>query len=209
MIVAIDGPAASGKGTIGARLARHLGFHMLDTGLLYRGVAATLLAAMKRPDNEQEAVRAARQLAFEALDERTLQTPEIGQAASMVAVMPALRAALLERQREFARRSPGAVLVGRDIGTVVCPDAEVKIYLTASAEARAARRADQLGIADGEERRAILEGIVERDRRDMTRAVAPLKQAADARLLDTTEMDIEASLRDAIGIVDGVSRRLT
>ena len=121
MIVAIDGPAASGKGTIGARLARHLGFHMLDTGLLYRGVAATLLAAMKRPDNEQEAVRAARQLAFEALDERTLQTPEIGQAASMVAVMPALRAALLERLDDESGH-------GADIGAPVSADLRLRVH---------------------------------------------------------------------------------
>lgn len=209
MIIAIDGPAASGKGTIGARLARHFGFHMLDTGLLYRGVAAALIAAAKTPEDEPDVVHAARELDFETLDEQSLQTPEIGQAASRVAVLPALRAALLDRQRDFARRAPGSVLVGRDIGTVICPDAEVKIYLTASPEARAARRADQLGIAGGNERRSILDGIVERDRRDMGREVAPLAKAADARLLDTTEMDIEASLREAIAIVDEVLRKLT
>lgn len=207
MIIAIDGPAASGKGTIGARLAAALGYHMLDTGLLYRGVAAALLAAETSPQDEAAAVSAANALPLDALDEQTLQTPVIGEAASKVAVMPALRAALLERQRAFALLEPGAVLVGRDIGTVICPDAEVKIYLTAAPEARAARRADQLGIRDAAEREQILRGIIDRDRRDTEREVAPLRQAADARLLDTTEMDIEASLRGALAIIDEVSRR--
>jgi len=206
MIVAIDGPAASGKGTIGARLADALGFHMLDTGLLYRGVGAALLDAGIAPDSEADAVAAANALALEALDERTLQTPRIGEAASKVATLPALRAALLERQRAFAALQPGAVLVGRDIGTVVCPAAEVKIYLTASPDARATRRADQLGLRDAIARKRILEGIIERDHRDTNREVAPLRPAPDARLLDTTEMDIEASLRGALAIVDEVTR---
>lgn len=209
MIIAIDGPAASGKGTIGARLAAMLGFHMLDTGLLYRGVAAALLDAQLSPDREEAVVAAANSLPLEALDERALQTPAIGEAASKVAVIPALRDALLQRQRAFAALQPGAVLVGRDIGTVICPGAEVKIFLTASPQMRAARRADQLGISEPTERQRILEGIVDRDRRDSERPVAPLRQAPDARLLDTTDLDIEASLRGALAIVDEVARART
>lgn len=206
MIVAIDGPAASGKGTIGALLARHLNYRFLDTGLLYRGVAAALLDAGGALDREGDAVAGAHALSVEALDEERLGAPEIGQAASRIATMPALRSVLLERQRAFAATPPGAVLVGRDIGTVICPDAEVKIFLTATPEARAQRRAAQLGIDDPGARREILEGIVERDHRDMNRDVAPLREAPGARLLDTTDLDIEAALRSAVAIVDEVAR---
>ncbi len=204
MIIAIDGPAASGKGTIGALVANHLGYHHLDTGLLYRGVAAALLHEGRALDDVAEAVRQAEALPLEQLDEDGLATPEIGQAASQIAALPEVRAALVVRQRAFASKQPGAVLVGRDIGTVICPDADVKIYLTADVTRRAARRADQLGISNEPERLQILEGIRERDHRDMTRAVAPLKQAEDARLLDTSELDIEAAFRAAIAIVEGV-----
>lgn len=206
MIVAIDGPAASGKGTIGALLARHLNYRFLDTGLLYRGVAAALLDAGGALDREGDAVAGAHALSVEALDEERLGAPEIGQAASRIATMPALRSVLLERQRAFAATPPGAVLVGRDIGTVICPDAEVKIFLTATPEARAQRRAAQLGIDDPGARREILEAIVERDHRDMNRDVAPLREAPGARLLDTTDLDIEAALRSAVAIVDEVAR---
>ncbi len=205
MIIAIDGPAASGKGTIGRRLADYLGFHHLDTGLLYRAVAAELLAARRPIDNEDEAAALARRLPLDEFDEQRLGAPEIGEAASKVASMPGLRAALIDRQRDFAQRLPGAVIVGRDIGTVVCPDADVKIFLTASAEIRASRRSDQLTIHDGAGRQRILEGIRNRDNRDINRPIAPLRQAAKARLLDTTELDIEAAFHAAIEIVDQVA----
>lgn len=207
--VAIDGPAASGKGTIGRALAAHFGFAHLDTGLLYRAVAAALLAKSLPTDDAAEAEALARGLPLDALDERALGTPAIGEAASRVAAMPPVRAALIDRQRAFAALQPGAVLVGRDIGTVVCPDAEVKIYLTAAPAVRAARRADQLGLKDAEARAGILEGILLRDKRDMERPVAPLRQAADARLLDTTELDIEAAFQAAIAIITEVAGTAT
>lgn len=207
MIIAIDGPAASGKGTLGRRLARHYGFHHLDTGLLYRGVAATLLEACFAVDNELAATAAANDLVLEALSPAELGGHQIGSAASKVAAMPAVRAALLERQRDFARRAPGAVLDGRDIGTVVCPDAEVKIYLTATPEVRAQRRAGDAAQSGGADIATILADIIERDARDMNRPVAPLRQAEDAVLLDTSGMDIEAAFRAAVDIVDKAIRK--
>ncbi len=148
MIIAIDGPAASGKGTLGRRLAAYYGYHHLDTGLLYRAVAAALLSTETRLDDEAAAVAAAHRLDLSTLDPKTLGGHAVGGAASRVAVMPALRAALLERQREFATRPPGAILDGRDIGTIVCPDAPVKIFLTADAVVRARRRASEVGVGD-------------------------------------------------------------
>jgi cytidylate kinase len=207
MIIAIDGPAASGKGTIGRMVAEHYRYHHLDTGLLYRAVAAAMLERATPIDDEAAAVSIAQALAFADLDEARLGMPEIGNAASYVATLPGLRAALMRRQRDFAGQRPGAVLVGRDIGTVVCPDADAKIFLTASLEARAARRAEQLGTEDWAARETILAGIRERDHRDMNRALAPLRQAPDARLLDTTDLDIEASFRAAVAIVDKVAGR--
>ncbi len=207
MIIAIDGPAASGKGTIGRLVAEHYHYHHLDTGLLYRAVAAAMLDRATPIDDESAAVEIAGTLSFDSLDEVMLGTPEIGNAASHVATLPGLRAALMERQRDFSRRKPGAVLVGRDIGTIICPQAPAKIYLTASLEARAARRAEQLGTEDWAAREAILAGIRERDHRDMNRPLAPLRQAPDARLLDTTDLDIEASFRAAVAIVDEVAGR--
>lgn len=206
MIIAIDGPAASGKGTIGRLVAAHFGFHHLDTGLLYRAVAAGMLEGGFAVADEAAAVAIAEELPIGDLDEARLGTPEIGAAASRVATLPGLRAALMARQRSFAGKAPGAVLVGRDIGTVVCPAAEAKIYLTASVEQRASRRASQLGVTDPGGRQAILAGIRERDRRDMTRELAPLRQAEDARLLDTTDLDIEASFRAAVALVDEAVR---
>jgi cytidylate kinase len=207
MIIAIDGPAASGKGTIGRLVAEHYRYHHLDTGLLYRAVAAAMLERGAPIDDEALAVAIAEALSFDSLDEARLGTAEIGNAASYVATLPGLRAALMKRQRDFAGRKPGAVLVGRDIGTIVCPEADAKIYLTASLEARAARRAEQLGTEDWRAREAILAGIRERDHRDMNRRLAPLRQAPDARLLDTTDLDIEASFRAAVAIVAEVAGR--
>lgn len=209
MIVAIDGPAASGKGTIGRMVAGHYHYHHLDTGLLYRGVAAAMLERSLPTDDEAAAIRIADGIVLGALDAEALGAPEIGTAASEVAVLPGLRSALMQRQRAFAAQAPGAVLVGRDIGTVICPDADAKIYLTASVETRAARRAEQLGLEDWADREAILAGIRQRDERDMNRPVAPLRQAPDARLLDTTDLDIEASFRAVVAIVDAAAGKTT
>jgi len=207
MIIAIDGPSASGKGTIGARVAYHFGFHHLDTGLLYRAVAQKLIAQSKSLDDISEAVQLVETMPFTELDDKFLGAPEIGTAASKIATNSRLRAALVGRQREFAEQEPGSVLVGRDIGSVICPDAEIKIYLTADIDVRVRRRGDQLGVKDLEARRQIRDGILDRDRRDMNRDVAPLRQADDARLLDTTDLDIETAFRAAVAIVEGSQER--
>ncbi len=206
MIIAIDGPAASGKGTLARRLAEHYGLPHLDTGLLYRAVAASVLAAGRDPDDIEAAVAAARALNLADFDETRLRGREMGEAASIVAAMPQVRAALLAAQRDFARRPGGAVLDGRDIGAVICPEAEVKIFVTASPEARAGRRA--LELAERGERAdtaAILADIARRDARDSERAEAPLRAAADAVLLDTTAMSVEAAFAESLRIVE--SRR--
>lgn len=189
-IIAIDGPAASGKGTIARALAAHYGFHHLDTGLLYRATG------MKGGDP----VMAARSLSAEDLMRPDLRSAEAGQAASQVAAIPAVRDALVDYQRRFAAQSPGAVLDGRDIGTVICPDAAVKLYVTATDRARAVRRAAELG-ADSE---TMLAQLQERDRRDSERAAAPLRPAADAVLLDTTSLSIADAIGHAIGVVDRI-----
>ncbi|MFC3528939.1 (d)CMP kinase [Paracoccus mangrovi] len=177
--IAIDGPAASGKGTIARALAAHFGFHHLDTGLLYRAVGA----------RGGDPVAAARGLTAADLARDDLRSAEAGQAASRVAAIAEVRAELIVFQRRFARQEPGAVLDGRDIGTVICPGAEVKLYVTASDRVRAARRARELG-ADADE---MLAQLRERDARDAARAVAPMRPAADAVLLDTSDMTIEAA----------------
>lgn len=182
--VAIDGPAAAGKGTIGRAVAHHFGFAHLDTGLLYRAVAA----------KGGDPVAAAQALTEADLARDDLRSLSVGQAASRVAALPEVRAALVEYQRRFARREGGAVLDGRDIGTVICPDAEVKLYVTASAEVRAHRRWLEVG---GDEAQVLAE-VLERDARDAGRATAPLKPAADALLLDTSELTIDAAVKKAI-----------
>jgi cytidylate kinase len=203
MIIAIDGPAASGKGTLGKRLAAHYGLRHLDTGLLYRAVAQALLDAGCAPDDTAVAVAAARALDPECFDEAALKGRAVGEAASVVSAIPEVRAALLAFQRDFAVAPPGAALDGRDIGTVICPDADVKIFVTATPEVRAARRAREFH-ATGQDvdEAAVLADIVKRDERDMNRAAAPLKQAPDAHLLDTTSLDIDAAVRAAIDIVE-------
>lgn len=207
MIIAIDGPAASGKGTLGKRLAAHYGFAHLDTGLLYRAVARTLVDAGKPLDDEGEAAIAARKLDLECLDEERLRGAEMGEAASKVAAFPRVRAALVQLQRAFAARPEGAVLDGRDIGTVICPDADVKLFVTASAEERAGRRFRELAArGDAITYDEVLADIRARDERDMNRPVAPLRPAEDARLLDTTEMDIDTAFRAAVAIVDAAGR---
>ncbi|ADZ72602.1 (d)CMP kinase [Polymorphum gilvum] len=202
MIIAIDGPAASGKGTLARRLAAHFGLRHLDTGLTYRAVAAALLANGLPLGDEAVAVEIARHLDLGVMDRSVLSAHEIGEAASRIAVLPGLREELVRLQRAFAHIPPGAVLDGRDIGTVVCPDAAVKLFVTAAAEARARRRTDEM-LANGTEAdfASVLEDLRRRDERDASRSVAPMKPAADAHLLDTTEMDIEAAFQAAVDIV--------
>jgi len=209
MIIAIDGPAASGKGTLARRLAEQYGLRHLDTGLTYRAVAAAMLDAGRSLDDVGAAVALAHQLDLAHLDAKRLAAHDIGEAASRVSVRPEVRAALTQMQRDFAQQPPGAVLDGRDIGTVVCPDALVKLYVTASAATRARRRVEELaeyGVAADEA--AIRADLERRDERDMNRTVAPLRPAPDAVLLDTTEMDIEAAFRAAVEIIEGARRRL-
>ncbi len=204
MIIAIDGPAASGKGTLAKRLAAHYGLRHLDTGLLYRAVALALLDAGCAPDDLPVAVAAAKALDPAQFDETALKSPAVGEAASVVSAIPQVRDALFAFQRDFAARPPGAVLDGRDIGTVICPDADVKIFVTASPEVRAARRAREYQAAGRPvDEAAVLADIRKRDERDTNRAAAPLKQAPDAYLLDTTDLDIDAAIRAAIDIVEG------
>jgi cytidylate kinase len=206
VIIAIDGPAASGKGTLGKRLAAHYGLRHLDTGLIYRAVAQALIDAGAPLDDRDRAVAAARALDPARFDERVLKQHGIGEAASIVSAIPEVRTALVALQREFAAAPPGAVLDGRDIGTVICPGAEVKSFVTAAPEERARRRALELR-SDGTpvDEVAILADILRRDERDRNRAVAPLKPAPDAHRLDTTRLDVEAAVRAAIAIVDGRS----
>jgi cytidylate kinase len=205
MIIAIDGPAASGKGTLGKRIAAQFGLRHLDTGLIYRAVAKALLDAGRRPDDSVQAVAAAKALDPAQFDEKVLKRHAIGEAASIVSAIPAVRAVLLAFQRDFAAQPPGAVLDGRDIGTVIAPAAEVKIFVTAAPEVRARRRAAELAAAGQEaDEAAILADILRRDERDRSRAVAPLKPAPDAHLLDTTHLDIDAAFRAAVDIVEAV-----
>ncbi|MFZ4805960.1 MAG: (d)CMP kinase [Hyphomicrobiaceae bacterium] len=202
MIIAIDGPAASGKGTLAKRIAAHFGLACLDTGLLYRAVARDVLERGGSLEDEQLAASLARTLDTQTLADPGLRLPSAGDAASVVAKFPKVRAALLDLQRDFARQEPGAVLDGRDIGTVVCPDAAVKIYVTASPEVRARRRhAEQVARGEPVTYEAVLEGIRQRDARDAGRANAPMKCAEDAILLDTTELDIEAAFDAAVGLI--------
>jgi cytidylate kinase len=207
MIIALDGPAASGKGTLARRLAAHYGLPHLDTGLLYRATARALLDDDARLDDVAKAVSAARGLALTDFDENRLRGREMGEAASVVAAIPEVRAALLEVQRAFAHRPHGAVLDGRDIGTVIAPNATVKIFVTASAEARAQRRALELrGRGEAVDYFVILEDIRRRDARDCGRNDSPLKPAIDATMLDTTDMNVEAALAAALAITEAAKR---
>ena len=193
--VAIDGPAAAGKGTISKAVAARFGFAHLDTGLLYRATGRRVLDGL-------EPLAAARALVPEDLQGDDLRTPEVAQAASRVAAVPEVRAALVEFQREFARRDGGAVLDGRDIGTVICPDAEVKLFVTASDEIRASRRLAELLPRHPElTLGGVLEDLRARDARDSGREAAPMVRALDAVLIDTSEMDIEAAVEAAVAAV--------
>jgi cytidylate kinase len=215
LVIAVDGPSAAGKGTLGRALARHFGLAFLDTGLLYRAVAARLLAAGTDPGDARAAETAARALRFEELDSPELRNDAVAQAASKVAAIPAAREALLGLQRSFAAAPPpgpdgtvrGAVLDGRDIGTVVCPDATVKLFVTASLEARAQRRHQELLARNGESIYArVLQDMKERDQRDLTRKVAPLTPAPDALVIDTTALNAEAALAVAVNFVSRRAR---
>ena len=197
MIIAIDGPSAAGKGALAGRLARHLGFAHLDTGALYRAVALRVLRAGGDPTDTKAATAAARQLSLDDLDDAGIRDEVTGEAASQLAVIPEVRREMLAFQRTFASDPPdgaqGAVLEGRDIGTVVCPEAEVKLFLTASLGARAHRRFLELrerGATTSEEK--VLEDMRARDERDRMRGASPLRQAADAHLLDTTNLSINS-----------------
>ncbi len=202
MIVAIDGPAASGKGTLGRRLAQALNLPHLDTGLLYRATARALLDQGHDLNDVTAAVAAARGLALTDFDAEALRGRQMGEAASIVASIAEVREALVELQRSFARRPGGAVLDGRDIGTVICPEAEVKIFVTASPETRASRRALELkGQGEGVDYAEILEDIRRRDARDAGRAAAPLRAAQDAVVLDTTKLDVDTAFEAARNIV--------
>ena len=205
MIIAIDGPAASGKGTLGKRLAAHYGLRHLDTGLIYRAVTKALVDAGDRLNDVERAVAAAKALDPDGFDENALKSHSIGEAASIVSALPEVRAALLAFQRDFGRAPPGAVLDGRDIGTVIFPEADVKIYVDATPEVRARRRAAEIAGAGGAVSEAeVLADIRRRDERDTRRAAAPLRAAPDAHLLDTTHLDIDAAFRAAIDIVEAV-----
>lgn len=194
--IAIDGPAAAGKGTVSKAVAVHFGFAHLDTGLLYRAVGAKMLAGV-------EPVAAAKGLMAEDLEGEGLRAPEVAQAASKVAAIGEVRAALVDFQRAFARRAGGAVLDGRDIGTVICPNAEAKLFVTASAEVRAERRYLELENKGHEiSREAVLADVKERDARDMERAEAPLRPAEDAVVIDTSAMSIEEAVAEAIKAID-------
>ena len=202
MIIAIDGPAASGKGTLAMRIAAHFGFGYLDTGLLYRAVARDVAQSGGSIEDASAAAAAARKLDPATLDDPALRGVGAGEAASIVARIPQVREALLDFQRAFARRPPGAVLDGRDIGTVVCPDAEVKIFVTADPEVRARRRhLDRLGRGESVTYEAVLADIRRRDERDAGREAAPMRPAVDAVLLDTSNLDIEAAFDTAVGVI--------
>lgn len=204
MIIAVDGPAASGKGTLATGLAKHYGLPCLDTGLLYRAVGLAVADAVEGPEFEAAAIRAAEALDANALgDLEALTSAETGVLASKVAVIGEVRAALFDFQRNFALQPGGAVLDGRDIGTKICPDADVKLFIQADSKARMERRARQLEARGVEvDRYALFHQIEERDARDMLNPHGGFYKAEDAHLLDTTLLDIEAALRAAIAIVD-------
>ena len=202
MIIAIDGPAASGKGTLARRLAEHFGLAYLDTGSLYRAVARDVRHSGGALDDPRTAARAARNLDASTLDDPGLRDPGVGDAASIVARIPEVREALREFQRDFARQEPGAVLDGRDIGTVVLPDADVKIFVIADAEVRAKRRYLELrGRGEPVSYEAVLDAIRQRDERDQNREASPMIAATDAITLDTTHLDAEQAFQRALELI--------
>lgn len=211
MIIAVDGPAASGKGTLARKLSKHFDLAYLDTGSLYRAVALSVLSAGADPADNDAALQAAQALDLSTIDETAIRTAEVSDAASIVAAMEPVRAAIRDLQREFARSPPdhkkGAVLDGRDIGTVICPDADVKLFVEASLEERARRRFLELTGRQGDRASALTQADVladlrARDARDRNRTASPLKPAPDAHLLDTTKLSIEAAFEAARDIID-------
>jgi CMP/dCMP kinase len=205
MIIAIDGPAASGKGTLAKRLAAYYGYRHLDTGVIYRAVAHVMLTAGLDLNDEVKAAEIAIRLDTGTFADPSLKSQAVGSAASVVSALPKVREALVRFQREFAASPPGAVLDGRDIGTVICPDAEVKIYVVADPRIRAHRRTlEARGRGEAADEDAVLADILARDERDQKRSIAPLKQAPDAYLLDNSQLDIEGGVRAAIDIVEAV-----
>ena len=208
LTIAIDGPAASGKGTLAKRVAAHYGLACLDTGLLYRAVGRDVLEAGLSLENESAAAAAARALDHRTLDDPGLRTPDMGDAASVVAKFPSVRAILLSFQREFAAQEPGAVLDGRDIGTVVLPHADVKIFVTADVEIRARRRfLEQQARGEPVTYERTLETLKARDARDTSRTDSPMRAADDATLLDTSRMGIDEAFRAALAIVEARLQR--
>ena len=205
MIIAIDGPAASGKGTLAKRLAQHYGYRHLDTGVIYRAVAKMLLDQRFELTDEARAVAAAMALDPEKFSDPELKLQRIGDAASVVSALPTVREALVSFQRAFAAEPPGAVLDGRDIGTVICPSADVKIFVVADPAVRAHRRTlEARGRGEAADEAVVLADIIRRDERDRNRAAAPLKAAADAHILDNSNLDIEGGVAAAIAIVEAV-----
>jgi cytidylate kinase len=205
MIIAIDGPAASGKGTIARQIAAVYGLHHLDTGLIYRAVAKAVLDAGHSPDDAAHATAAAVALDPTKFDEKSLKAQAITEAASVVAAIPQVRQALMTYQRQFATKPPGAVLDGRDIGTVIAPGADVKLFVVATPEVRAARRVLELQArGEGADEQEVLADLLRRDERDSRRTAAPLKAAPDAHLLDTTHLSIDAAFRAAVEIIEAV-----
>ena len=208
MIIAIDGPAASGKGTLGKRLAQHYGYRHLDTGVIYRAVAKALLDGGHELTDEVQAVKVAMDLDPQTFGHPELKSHRIGEAASVVSVIASVREALVNFQRQFAADPPGAVLDGRDIGTVICPDADVKIFVVADPKVRAHRRTlEALSRGEAADEAVVLADILKRDERDRNRAAAPLKAAADAHILDNSNLDIEGCVRAAIAIVEAARAR--
>ncbi len=208
MIIAIDGPAAAGKSTLARRIAQHFMLQHLDTGSLYRAVARDVIKAGKTVADANAAATAAQGINLATLSDPSLRLKGFGEAASVVAAFPSVRKELLAFQRSFAQRPGGAVIEGRDIGTVVCPDAHAKIFVTATAESRASRRYIELtGYGIGITEDAVLKEIRERDRRDSERPISPLKPADDALLLDTTELDIDKAFEVAVALIDRVASR--
>ena len=208
MIIAIDGPAASGKGTIARQIAQIYGLHHLDTGLLYRAVAKAMLDAGYAPDDTERAIAAAAALDPKKFDESALKTQKITEASSVVAAIPQVREALMNYQRAFAVQPPGAVLDGRDIGTVIAPGADIKLFVVATPEVRAKRRVLELrGRGEEADEAEVLADLRRRDERDSRRTAAPLVQAPDAHLLDTTHLSVDAALRAAIKMIEDVRTR--
>lgn len=203
MIIAVDGPAAAGKGTLARRLARHYRLAFLDTGAIYRAAALRALESGGDPADPAVAEAAARLVVPDDLGDKRLREERVAQAASIVSAIPGVRTALLQFQRDFAATPPGAVLDGRDIGTVVCPDADAKIYVTASLETRARRRHEELRrLGEAAIYSRVLQDMKDRDARDSARRAAPLRPADDAVVLDTTELDAEAAFREALRAIE-------